>query len=177
MRCYARSGYHATTMDDLVRECGLSKGSLYWHFESKLDVFLAFFDAFEEEIFRHWDEAESAAEPVSALALLKQEIASAFESLGGERALVMAWAEFLALPEGRARMARLYATTRQRLADTLRRGIERGELRAVDPESTAAALLAVAEGMALQAMVNPNFDLRAQLSGVWALVDGGISSE
>ena len=35
--CLARSGYHLTTMDDVVRESGLSKGSLYWHFDSKED--------------------------------------------------------------------------------------------------------------------------------------------
>ena len=28
--CMARNGYDRTTMDDIARECGLSKGALYW---------------------------------------------------------------------------------------------------------------------------------------------------
>ena len=29
LTCFARKGYHLTTMDDIVAESGLSKGSLY----------------------------------------------------------------------------------------------------------------------------------------------------
>ena len=38
-------------MDDLVRASGLSKGSLYWHFHSKEEVFTALFDSFVAELY------------------------------------------------------------------------------------------------------------------------------
>ncbi|MDX1599965.1 MAG: helix-turn-helix domain-containing protein, partial [Anaerolineales bacterium] len=38
LRLFAREGFHAASMDDLVAESGLSKGSLYWYFESKDDI-------------------------------------------------------------------------------------------------------------------------------------------
>lgn len=35
VRCFARTGYYATTIEDVVRETGLSRGALYLYFPSK----------------------------------------------------------------------------------------------------------------------------------------------
>ncbi|AJE87360.1 transcriptional regulator [Streptomyces albus] len=35
---FARQGYHGSRMDDIVKESGLSKGSLYWYFKSKEEL-------------------------------------------------------------------------------------------------------------------------------------------
>jgi len=35
LTCFTRKGYNNTTMDDVAAESGLSKGTLYWYFESK----------------------------------------------------------------------------------------------------------------------------------------------
>ena len=44
MTCFARQGYHATSMDDVVRESGLSVGAIYSYFPSKEDLFLSLSD-------------------------------------------------------------------------------------------------------------------------------------
>jgi len=41
MNCFLAKGYHRATMDDIVAESGLSKGTLYWYFKSKKELFLA----------------------------------------------------------------------------------------------------------------------------------------
>lgn len=41
MACFARAGYRATSMEDIVRESGLSVGAIYTYFASKQDLFLA----------------------------------------------------------------------------------------------------------------------------------------
>lgn len=38
---FANYGYHKTTMDMIAEKAGLSKGSLYWHFASKDELFRA----------------------------------------------------------------------------------------------------------------------------------------
>ena len=43
-KCFAEKGYHTTTMDDIVREAGLSKGTLYWYFNSKKALFRSLID-------------------------------------------------------------------------------------------------------------------------------------
>ncbi|HEX8969909.1 MAG TPA: TetR/AcrR family transcriptional regulator [Chloroflexota bacterium] len=59
MACFARQGYRATSMDDVVRESGLSVGAIYSYFPSKEDLFLALSDdraeqtvAYLNELFR-----------------------------------------------------------------------------------------------------------------------------
>ncbi len=39
--CFARAGYHATTMADVAAQAGVSKGTPYLYFESKEALFLA----------------------------------------------------------------------------------------------------------------------------------------
>jgi AcrR family transcriptional regulator len=41
LACFARSGYHATTMADVAGQAGVSKGTPYLYFDSKQALFLA----------------------------------------------------------------------------------------------------------------------------------------
>ncbi len=41
LACFARSGYHTTTMADVAAQAGVSKGTPYLYFESKAALFLA----------------------------------------------------------------------------------------------------------------------------------------
>src|SRR5689334_4228869 len=44
VRCFAKRGYHATTIEDLVTATGLSRGALYLYFPSKEALYLALAD-------------------------------------------------------------------------------------------------------------------------------------
>lgn len=173
LRCFGSKGYHAATMDDLARAAGLSKGSLYWHFRSKQEVFLALFDAFADEVFRAWDGALSEEE--DTLVLFRRYAEIVLERLGSYRYLLLSWAEFLSHPEARERMAAIYATSRAKLGELVERGVRRGELRDLPCEAVAATLTAALEGMLLQAMVDPEFDVGAQLPTLWEVVQGGLA--
>ncbi|WP_132959322.1 TetR/AcrR family transcriptional regulator [Rhizobium sp. BK251] len=39
-RCFHRQGLHLTTMDDIIRECGLSAGAVYGYFKNKDELIL-----------------------------------------------------------------------------------------------------------------------------------------
>ena len=41
IRCFAREGFHRTTMQDIFRETGLSAGAIYRYFKSKEDIVAA----------------------------------------------------------------------------------------------------------------------------------------
>jgi AcrR family transcriptional regulator len=51
---FARQGFAHTSMNDIVRESGVSKGGVYWHFKSKDELVLAIFDAFLAGKRRFW---------------------------------------------------------------------------------------------------------------------------
>lgn len=171
--CFAAKGYHEATMDDLARAAGLSKGSLYWHFGSKAEVFLALFDELSGAIFAGWDALE--AETLSVPERLRRQGELVVEQLGRQIEAAGAWLGFLAHAESRARLARTYADARARLAGSIRQGIERGELAAVDPEATAALLTSAVEGLLLLALVDPAFDARRAWRGAWETLWNGLA--
>ncbi len=47
---FARKGYYEARMDDIVAEAGSSKGSVYFHFPGKEQLFLALVDEFAERL-------------------------------------------------------------------------------------------------------------------------------
>src|SRR5581483_1047209 len=47
LACFARAGYHATTMADVATQAGVSKGTPYLYFESKEALFLALHEAWD----------------------------------------------------------------------------------------------------------------------------------
>ena len=68
LEVFSRQGYAGTTLDDITVAAGLSKGAIYWYFESKAQLFAAllgeqasFFSTLLE------DAARSAASPLGAL--------------------------------------------------------------------------------------------------------------
>jgi AcrR family transcriptional regulator len=155
--CLARSGYHQTTMDDLVRESGLSKGSLYWHFESKEEVLLALFDRYTDEFFAAWGEHAGAPHVSPAeVVVLGSELF--VERVANLDALAQAWLGFLEHPLARQRLADLYTKSRVILTDLVERAVARGELATDAPDAVAAGLVGLAEGVFLQAIVDPSFD-------------------
>ena len=162
-------------MDDLVAASGLSKGSLYWHFDSKEDVFLALFDFMAADVFGRFEAAAEERE-ADVVALLARELNVFFERFGSSRTLLLAWLEFLAHPRGRERMAEIYRRSRVALAKVVALGIEQGQLRAISPESTAAALTGVIDALLLQAAIDPDFDLQAHVETLWLILQRGVAA-
>jgi AcrR family transcriptional regulator len=170
LACFAKKGFHAATMDDIVRDAGLSKGAIYWHFKSKDEIFLALFDAYDQAIFAEWDQVDQG----NALEALGREGEIVIMRIMEAPALLAAWTEFLRHPKARRRFAKLYVRSRTRLAATVRRGIERGEIRACDPEHAAAAFTAVIEGLLVQALADPGYNARAAWPTAWDIFSHGL---
>jgi AcrR family transcriptional regulator len=67
-RLLSRYGYTKMTMDDLAREVGVAKGTLYLHFPSKEEVVLSRIDRMVERVVAELREiAESNADPAVKL--------------------------------------------------------------------------------------------------------------
>jgi len=78
---FAQNGYHGTSMDAIVKEIGLSKGALYWHFEGKSDLFAAVLAReVDRMIHSHVEASRGEGQDVRA-----------FVTLRGERTIEMLW--------------------------------------------------------------------------------------
>jgi AcrR family transcriptional regulator len=58
-KLFEQKGYAATTMEEIHSETGYSKGSIYYHFKSKEDLFLYILEDSTEQWKKKWDEISS----------------------------------------------------------------------------------------------------------------------
>lgn len=155
MRCFARTGYHGTSMDDIVAESGLSKGTLYWHFENKQALFLAMLEA----VFEDYGEAfgvvlaggGSASERVRQLTRLTIKMFIDEKRLA--ELVVDFWAESRRDEAINQFFRDIYQPYIDMLAGIVEQGIESGEFRQVDARMVASALAAMFDGLPVQAMI------------------------
>jgi AcrR family transcriptional regulator len=70
-RCFGEAGFHATSVDDICAAAGVSKGTFYWYFETKEQVFVQILDVWadevEAEIMAQFRAAFEEKDPVQAL--------------------------------------------------------------------------------------------------------------
>ncbi|HSZ04821.1 MAG TPA: helix-turn-helix domain-containing protein [Solirubrobacteraceae bacterium] len=68
--CFAREGFHATSMRDIYRECGLSPGGVYNHFASKEQIVRALGEERLRDARARREALELIEDPIEALRLL-----------------------------------------------------------------------------------------------------------
>ena len=143
---FAGSGYHPTSVADIVGGLGVGKGVFYWYFESKEQLFLEILRESQQDLRRHQRDAIAGeTDPVLRLEL-------------GIRAAMRWWAEH---PE----IATLvqFAATEETFAPALRRGqevalgdavvhlkeaIAEGRFRDADPDALGHAVLGLSTHLA-----------------------------
>ena len=147
LACFARAGYHATTMADVAAQAGVSKGTPYLYFQSKEALFIAL----EEE----WDcgladrvNAAIAALPESGRRSPRQVLHAVAGAVAGhvqeqaQACRVLMEARALAAHEPAIAAAVLAADTRthQQLESLIAAGVEAGEWPAATDPALAARL-------------------------------------
>lgn len=157
MVCFANKGYHQTTMDDIVQEAELSKGGLYVHFNSKKELFLALFDWFVDEFGHFSTPAATGAGAYERLAsIMAGMAATAASDTFREISSLMTdvWAQNSHNQAINQAVTRLYAQVRQPLAQLIEEGITDGTFKPVDATALANILIAVFEGLMIQAVID-----------------------
>jgi AcrR family transcriptional regulator len=151
--CFARQGYHATAMDDVVRASGLSVGAIYTYYSSKEDLFLALCDARTAQTLAYLDDLFRGPTPLADK--FRTAVDYFFDQLADDLIpLARVGFEFFGLAVSseriRDRQQRRCASVRQFLCDLLSAAQQRGEVRPdVDVDATAELLLALNEGIVL----------------------------
>src|ERR1044071_4755760 len=64
-RLLGRFGFSKMSMEDIARDAGLSRRTLYTHFSGKEEVALASIDRIAESVLRRMNEIASSSEPAS----------------------------------------------------------------------------------------------------------------
>lgn len=175
---FARKGYAATTVREIVAAAGVTKPVLYYHFGSKEGIFLAMM----REAVAEFEATATAtvAEPGTSRARIARFLDRMFDLvLRHLDVMRVVDAIYYGPPQGAPFFD--FETIHQRFIETLaglvREGMAAGELRPGDPEDVAWALVGpfeVARGMSL---CHPELEFgRARLARLVQVVyDGAVS--
>lgn len=147
--CFARKGYHLTTMDDIVAESGLSKGSLYWHFKNKRDLLIKvmawYFDQMAAEIEPVLAQIPDAVEQLKTILAMFTQVAASDDPL--LNIFIDFYAETRHDAEVEQAVHRVMDPYFDLIADVIQRGTDDGDLKPIDARQMAAALMATFDGL------------------------------
>ncbi|MBI3744972.1 MAG: TetR/AcrR family transcriptional regulator [Chloroflexi bacterium] len=155
LRVFGDRGFHGATMQDVVRECGLSVGAIYTYFKGKDDLFLATCDLASGrglgELAARLGAGRSLAERLAiAVGFYFDSAEESAAGPGNADFLVQAWAQADAEPAAREMLRRRREQLVMAGTFLLEEGIARGELpRWMDAGAVARAYVALLDGMLL----------------------------
>jgi AcrR family transcriptional regulator len=177
-RCFARDGFHRTTMKDIVRESKLSPGAIYCYFRGKNDIVAAIADQ------RHSRESALLAELLKSKTVSEglQQLAHAFVDMLQDpkekvrrKVAIQIWAESLRDNHIRKIVER-GLRQRDALTASLRRARRAGQLpRDLDTDSLSRVMLALLQGFILQQAWEPKLDTKGYLRTVTRLMSSVLS--
>jgi AcrR family transcriptional regulator len=71
LQLFARRGFHNTSISDIAKGAGITKGAIYWHFRNKEALFAAILDKMKHNwqriVLQHVDEVEDTLEKIDQL--------------------------------------------------------------------------------------------------------------
>ena len=167
--CFARAGFHQTSMQEICTEAGMSPGNLYRYFRSKEDIIAGIAERDRAETAQQFA-AVGEGNFFDGLAALAQH--HLVERSVEEVALC---AEIMAESRRNPAVARIYQDMerdmRERFITLLRSAAERGEIRRdIDFDGTVTVLFALADGLSWRRAVEPSFNAAAVMPIVLGMV-------
>ena len=180
-RCFARDGFHSTSMAAIIAETGLSAGVVYRYFRSKDEVIAGVAEmtlSTADTLFRSLladGATPSPQDTVHAMVNGIVERAAHDPTTGVDltRIAIQVWAETTRNPELHARTNAAFLQLRDHCTEIVRRWQAAGNLPAdATPEHAAAAIIGMAQGFWLQRVVTSSTSADDYLAGVRALLVG-----
>jgi len=166
-----RHGLAGATSRQITGEAGANLGAITYHFGSKDDLIAeALFGELERRVAPALALLEDDDPPELRLLAVVGALSEEFERTRDDTLLYLE-ALLLAARDDRYRRQALgvYAALRRQLADTIRQLVEGGQVPAwVDADATAALIVAVANGIALQSVLDPSGPDHRAMAGAFA---------
>jgi AcrR family transcriptional regulator len=174
VRCFLRKGFHQSSMQDVIKEAGLSVGAFYRYFKSKNELITAIAGAKIGEVTSVLDEV-LAADPLPPVPAIVERVLElvdhSVDSDGPVRIAVQVWGEAVHDPEVGAIVAEIYGRVRSRAVSIAERAQAGGQLHPdADPVGVGMALFGLIQGYILQRILIGNVDRKQYMNGVRALV-------
>jgi AcrR family transcriptional regulator len=177
-RCFARQGFHRTSMEDIVRESKSSPGAIYCYFRGKNEVIAAIADqrhAHESELLAELLASKDISEGLHHLGCAFFEMLQDPKEREKRKLTIQIWAESLR-DEDIRKIVERGIRQRDPLTAALRSAQQAGQLpKDLDVDAFSRVLLALLQGFILQQAWEPEIDIEAYLTTVGSLIDSIFS--
>jgi AcrR family transcriptional regulator len=175
LTCFAREGFHAASMQDIVAESGLSPGAIYGYFDSKTDVVMAIASERHAMERRRMEHALTAADLDASLVRLVEGFVLGLRDPGEKRwrrLAVQLWAESLSNPRLRREALAGVSQAIEVLSPMIRKAQGEGRWPGhLNPESAARVMIAILQGVSLQSAWDDTIDIARFASALRIMID------
>ena len=173
--CFLRNGLHNTSMQDLIREAGLSVGAVYRYFKSKNEIISAIAESVAGALTAYLEELARLEPRVpigEAMSLVLDVVDVQIGPNGNFPIALQVWAEATRDPAIAEIVRHRYDDMQSTFAMMARRAVEAGELPPdADVEAVASALFGMIPGFALQRLLVGYPDKETYLRGIRTLLN------
>ncbi len=176
METFAEKGFHKTRMSDIAETSGLSKGSLYWYFDSKESIILNLLDRFFEPELKEFKAILTDERPAL------DRVYHYADRAGQDIIKMLNWMpifyDFIALAFRqeiiRKAISRYYRLNVNLLESLIQQGIDAGEFQTESALDGAIAISAVIEGTIVLWFYDPdNINIQNHIkSNIRLLLEG-----
>lgn len=152
MTCFNRKGYYQTTMDEIAAESGLSKGALYWYFDSKKELFISLLQDILDPIGLEWEAiaADKTRTATEKLRLIVAVFRAQFDEMVGIFGVVIeAWAQTHFDEDMKEIIRGFYKPYLALMDHSIREGVSSGEFRVKNVPAASAVILTLFDGLTL----------------------------
>lgn len=169
-RCFARTGFHRTTMQDICREAQVSAGALYVYFASKEELIAGICRRDRAKLAQQLGALAAAPDLLAALSVLAHHYS--LQEPRHKRVLCLEiGAESTRNPAVREMVAAVDRYALDSLAGVLARGRAEGRISpAFSPRVLAEILALIGDGLFWRGAVDPDFDAEAMLPVLMSVV-------
>jgi AcrR family transcriptional regulator len=174
--CFARQGFHQTTIRDVIRESGLSAGCIYGYFATKDDLIRAMGERRHTRDAALLSPSDKSANPMTILRAIAREFLADLQKEDGlrtRRVALQLWAEALRDDEVKAQVTDGIHVPISVIIELLRRAQRLGLVeKKVDPTAVARMIVSMFQGYVLQRIWGEPFKPSAALEAFDILLRG-----
>src|SRR5262245_2916197 len=175
--CFLRNGFHQTSMQDVIKEAGLSVGAVYRYFPSKNDLITALAEQVIDQIAQVFGEFANEDPPPTLATAMQRATDLVTAQTGPDGALRMAlqiWSEAMYDPALAVFVEQVYGRIRAILVRLAQRAVDHGDLPAgTDPQAVGVVLFSLMPGFALQRILTGGPPPETFKTGLAALLASG----
>lgn len=154
LAAFSEKGYDKTSVSDIVKKSGLSKGTLYWYFENKQAIFIAMVEMVFEDIVGYFQNSLAETQDLSPPERLHKALTSMDFMVDEMVKFAGLYADFFTqawqTEEVRESLKRLYKEIVEPFEPIIQEGIDKGYFREVDAHQTALTILGAMDGFWFQ---------------------------